>query len=96
VSRFRQQISLIDLQFQADPELIRGAVRACFQESPVRFRGYELYDTGALPQPPIGERITWNVTTPWIGLLNDQEREAVRKAEELMERIRLKYQRKTT
>jgi tetrahydromethanopterin S-methyltransferase subunit A len=91
VERFRQQVSLIDLQFQADPELIREAVRACFQEKPAEFRGYSLYDVGAFPQPPIGEKITWNVTKPWVGLLNDDEREAVRKAEELMERIRKKY-----
>jgi tetrahydromethanopterin S-methyltransferase subunit A len=92
VARFRQQVKLIDLQFQADPELIKSAVRACYQEKPTEFRGYSLHDVGAFEQMPVGEKITWNVTKPWIGLLDEQERAAVRKAEELMERIRKKYQ----
>jgi tetrahydromethanopterin S-methyltransferase subunit A len=94
VERFRQQVKLIDLQFQADSEFIKGAVKACYQETPTAFREYTLYDVGAFPQHPIGEKITWNVTKPWIGLLNDEERAAVKKAEELMERIRKKYEQK--
>ena len=42
IERFRQQLSLIDIQFEGDPELIRKAVWSCYQESPVEFRGYSL------------------------------------------------------
>ena len=47
VNRFRQQLSVIDLQFEGDPDVIRKAVWACYQEKPVQFRDYTLYDPGA-------------------------------------------------
>jgi len=88
IDRFRKQLSLIDLQFQADPELVRKAVWSCYQEQPVEFRGYSLYDPGAYPEPPLSGRITWRVTNPWVGPLDEKESEAQRKAKELMERLR--------
>ncbi|HVP81107.1 MAG TPA: tetrahydromethanopterin S-methyltransferase subunit A [Thermodesulfobacteriota bacterium] len=51
IDRFRRQISLIDLQFEGDPETIRKAVWSCYQEGPVEFRGYSLFDPGACPEP---------------------------------------------
>lgn len=94
VERFRRQVTLVDVQFEADPQVIRDAVRVCIQEKPVSFRGYSLYDPGAYPQPALSEKITWNVTQPRVGQLSDAEKAAVKKAHELMERIRQKYAKK--
>lgn len=90
IERFRQQIVIVDLQFQDDPELIRKAVWSCYQEEPVDFRGYSLYDKGAYPEPPLSGSLTWRVTQPWVGPLDERELEAKRRAEELMERLRSK------
>ena len=38
IDRFRDQLSLIDLQFEGNPDVIRKAVWACYQEKPVQFR----------------------------------------------------------
>jgi hypothetical protein len=54
----------------------------------VPFRGYTLGDPGAYPEPPLGDRITWQVTQPWAEPVDDGELEAKRKAEELMARLR--------
>jgi tetrahydromethanopterin S-methyltransferase subunit A len=88
IERFREQLSLIDLQFEGDPNLIRKAVWSCYQESPVEFRGYSLYDQGAYPEPPLSGSLTWRVTQPWAEILDDKEREGQRRAQELMERLR--------
>ncbi|MDY6934193.1 MAG: tetrahydromethanopterin S-methyltransferase subunit A [Spirochaetota bacterium] len=88
IERFRKQLMLIDLQFEADPDVIRRAVWSCYQEEPVEFRGYTLYDCGAYPEPPMNGEITWRVTQPWVGVIDDKEMEAVQKAKELMERLR--------
>ena len=88
IDRFRAQPSLIDLQFEANPDVIRQAVWACYQEGPVEFRDYTLYDVGAYPEPPLADRITWRVTQPWAEPQDDKEREAVRKAQELIERLK--------
>ena len=65
IERFRSQVTLIDLQFEENSDLIRQAVWSCYQEAPVEFRGYSLYDPGAYPEPPLSGRITWRVTQPW-------------------------------
>jgi tetrahydromethanopterin S-methyltransferase subunit A len=88
IERFRKQLFLIDLQFEGDPGLIRKAVWACYQESPVEFRGYSLYDPGAYPEPPLSGKITWRVTQPWAEIMNEKERAARGKAQELMERLK--------
>jgi tetrahydromethanopterin S-methyltransferase subunit A len=88
IERFRQQLTLIDLQFHADPELIRQAVWSCYQEEPVEFEGQPVYDMGAYAEPPISGRITWRVTQPWCEPADEKEREARERAFELMERIR--------
>jgi tetrahydromethanopterin S-methyltransferase subunit A len=88
IERFREQLSLIDLQFEGDPELIRKAVWSCYQEEPVEFHGYSLYDSGAYPEPPIGGKITWRITQPWTIPEDDSEAEAVKKAKEMMEQLR--------
>ena len=94
IDRFRKQISLIDLQFEGDPESIRKAVWSCYQEEAVEFRGFSLFDPGAYPEPPIGGKITWRVTQPWAEPTDDKEREALRKARDLMDRLRAKIQKK--
>lgn len=88
IERFREQVELVDLQFQDDPELIRKAVWSCYQEEPVEFRGYSLYDKGAYPEPPLSGSLTWRVTQPWVGPLDEKELEAKKRAEELMEKLR--------
>jgi tetrahydromethanopterin S-methyltransferase subunit A len=88
IGRFRKQLSLIDLQFEGDPDLIRKAVWCCYQESPVAFRGYSLHDIGAYAEPPLSGKLTWRVTQPWAEVTDEREREAQRKARELMDRLR--------
>ena len=65
IERFREQLTLVDVQFEGDPDVIRRAVWSCYQEEPVDFRGYALWDPGAYPEPPLSGRITWRVTQPW-------------------------------
>lgn len=88
VERFRSQLQLVDLQFQGDPELIRQAVWSCYQEEPVEFRGYSLFDPGAYPEPPLGGRITWRVTKPWTEPTSEGERKALERAREMVDRLR--------
>jgi len=94
VERFRKQLTLIDLQFEGDPEIIRKAVWSCYQEEPVEFRGYTLYDIGAYPEEPLSGKITWRVTMPWSVPEDEKEEEALQKAKELLEKLRERYKRK--
>ena len=94
VERFRKQITLIDLQFEGDLEIIRKAVWSCYQEEPVEFRDYNLYDVGAYPDEPLSGKITWRVTMPWAVPENKKEEEALEKAKELLEKLRERYKRK--
>ena len=87
IERFRTQLTLVDLQFEADPDLIRKAVWSCFQENSVEFRGQSLFDPGAFPQPPLGGRITWRITQPWAEPADEREREALRKTQALMKKL---------
>ncbi len=93
ITRFRSQVSLIDLQFEGDPDVVRKAVWSCYQEKPVRFKGYELYDPGAFPEVPMSGRITWRVTQPWYEPTNESERKARDRARAMIERLRRKSQR---
>jgi tetrahydromethanopterin S-methyltransferase subunit A len=93
IERFRAQISLVDLQFKNDPDLIREAVWSCYQEEPVEFLGYSLYDIGAYSEPPLCGKITWRITQPWGGSIDDEEYEALEKLKESIEQ-RLKEKRK--
>ena len=85
IERFRKQVSLIDLQFKNDPDVIRQAVQACYQEEPVEFLGYSLYDPEAYPETPLSGKITWRVTQPWGESIDDEEYEALEKLKELIE-----------
>jgi tetrahydromethanopterin S-methyltransferase subunit A len=88
IERFCQQVSPIQLQFESDPSLIRKAVWSCYQEEPVEFRGYHLYDPGAYPEPAMSGEITWRVTSPFGGPLEEGEEEAREKAREMIERLK--------
>jgi len=59
----------------------------------VEFLGYSLYDTGAYPEPPLSGKITWRVTQPWGGSIDDKEFEALEKLKQLIEQ-RLKEKQK--
>jgi tetrahydromethanopterin S-methyltransferase subunit A len=88
IEQFRKQVSLIDLQFEGDPNIVRKAVWSCYQESPVQFRGHSLYDPGAYPEPPLSGKITWRVSQPWVEPPDEQERDAMRRGRALIERLR--------
>jgi tetrahydromethanopterin S-methyltransferase subunit A len=89
IERFRKQISLVDIQFEGDPELVRKAVWSCYQEKPVAFGEYSLYDPGAYPEPPICGQLTWRVTQPWLEQdLDDKERQAKERALKMMEQLK--------
>lgn len=88
IERFRQQITLVNLQFEDDPELVRRAVWSCYQEDPVEFRGQTLFDPGAYPEPPLGVKLTLRVTQPWSEPPEGDELAAVKRARQLMEKLR--------
>ncbi len=88
IERFREQVTLVDLQFESDPDLIRKAVWSCYQERPVAFRAQQLWDPGAFPGPPLSGRITWRIMQPWAEPGDDKERAALQKTRELMQRLR--------
>ena len=88
IDRFREQLTLIDLQFEGNPDVIRKAVWACYQEKPVSFRDYSLFDPGAYEAPPLSGKITMRVTQPWLDIPNNKEAEAIRKAKEMMARLK--------
>jgi hypothetical protein len=86
----REQITLVDLQFHDDLDLIRRAVWSCYQENPTAFEGVLLSDPGAFPAAPLSGRITWRVTQPWAEPSDEKERAARDRARQLLERIRRK------
>ena len=88
VERFRKQVTVIDLINEGSPEVLRQAVRSCYQEKPTSFKQYELYDPGAYPAAPLSGKITWKVTRPSLEPKSDEERTQREKIQTLMERIR--------
>jgi tetrahydromethanopterin S-methyltransferase subunit A len=75
IERFRNQImGVINLLCQPgekdisvaglDPKTTQKAVRSCYQEEPVLFMGYELYDIGAYPEPAICHKIASRLGQP--------------------------------
>jgi tetrahydromethanopterin S-methyltransferase subunit A len=47
-----------------NPKVVEKAVWSCYQENPVRFMDYTLYDMGAYPEPAICHKIVSKVTHP--------------------------------
>ncbi|TES84414.1 tetrahydromethanopterin S-methyltransferase subunit A [Candidatus Aerophobetes bacterium] len=79
VSRFRNQVKLIDLLNEGDPDIVRQAVWSCYQETPTTFREYSLSDPGAWPDEPLCGGITWRVTRPEAEPKDEEERRQVQK-----------------
>ena len=94
IERFRKQVTLIDLQFNADPDIIRQAVWSCYQEKPVEVRGYSLCDLGAYSEPPLSGKITWRVTQPWAEPEDEKDREALEKVKKQMELLKARMSKK--
>jgi tetrahydromethanopterin S-methyltransferase subunit A len=92
IQRFRSQVSLVDVQFEGNPDVVRQAVWACYQEQPVEFRGRQLYDPGAYPELPLSGKITWRVTQPWSEPADEQEREALARARQLLDTLKKRGQ----
>ena len=80
VERFaRQIISIVNLLCQPgekdtslpglDPKVIEKAVWSCYQEEPVVFMGYKLYDIGAYPEPAICRKIASKLSQPQQDIL---------------------------
>jgi len=75
IDRFRQQIlTIVDLLCQPgekdtkapglDPKVVEKAVWSCYQENPMEFMGYTVYDMGAYPEPAICHKIVSKLTQP--------------------------------
>jgi tetrahydromethanopterin S-methyltransferase subunit A len=88
IERFRQQITLVDLINEGSPELVRNAVWSCYQEEPVGFRDYSLWDPGAYPGPPLCGSITWRVTQPWYEPRDEAEQKAKERLQRLLAEIK--------
>ena len=80
IERFRNQIiSVINLLCQPgerdtsvpglNPKVLEKAVRSCYQEEPVLFMGYTLYDIGAYPEPAICHKIASKLSQPQQDIL---------------------------
>ena len=94
IERFREQITLIDLLNEGSVDLVREAVSACYQEEPTEFRGYRLFDTGALKKPPLSGKITWRVTHPEKEPRTEEERVQMDKGRAMVEWVRKKTEEK--
>jgi tetrahydromethanopterin S-methyltransferase subunit A len=75
IDRFRKQIvTVVNLLCKPgerdakapglDPRTVEKAVRSCYQEDPVKFMEYRLYDMGAYPEPAIVHKIVSKLTHP--------------------------------
>ena len=75
IDRFRKQIvSIVNLLCKPgerdtkapglNPKILEEAVRSCYQESPVVFRDYTLYDMGAYPETAILHKIVSKLNQP--------------------------------
>ena len=90
INHFLDQIELIDLQFKATPELIKKVVWSCYQENPVQFENYTLYDKGANKKGPLYGKITELIMEPWKIPQNKSEQEAVRKMQDFIKKLKEK------
>ena len=88
VDRFRKQVTPIDLIDEGDPQVLREAVRACYQETPTAFRGRALHDPGAFPEPPLSGKITWRVAQPERQPKTEAERQQRQQLQDMMNRVR--------
>jgi len=64
ISRFREQLTFIDLIGEMDSEVIMKGVWSCYQENPTPFKDYMLYDPGAYSDSAISSSLTLRVEHP--------------------------------
>jgi tetrahydromethanopterin S-methyltransferase subunit A len=64
IARFRQQVTLVDLVGEMEPEVVIQAVWSCYQEEPTAFHDYALYDPGAFPGGPLAATLSGAVAHP--------------------------------
>lgn len=95
IDRFRSQITLIDLQFKGNPDIIQKAVWSCYQENAVKFREYSLCDPGAYSDTPLSGKITWRIDQPWTEPTEECEREGQQRAKDLIEKLRTRSKKET-
>ena len=88
INRFLNQIELIDLQFKATPELIQKVIWSCYQEEPVQFNDYILYDKGSYNKNPLNGKVTDRIMEPWKLPQNTKEQEAVKKMHDLVNKLK--------
>jgi len=88
IDRFRAQITVIDLVDEGSPEVLQQAVWSCYQENPTPFGHYMLCDSGAYSEPPLSGKITLRITDPQKQPKTEEQREKLKKAQALMDRIR--------
>ena len=88
IARFRQQVRMINLLDEGDPDLLRRAVQCCYQEEPTSFRNYTLCDPGAYPEGPLSGQLTWRVTRPQAEPKDEGERQQRERLRDLMARVK--------
>jgi tetrahydromethanopterin S-methyltransferase subunit A len=88
IARFRQQVRIINLVDEGEPELLRRAVWSCFQEEPTSFQNYTLSDPGAYPEVPLSGQLTWRVTRPQAEPKDEAERQQKERLRDLMARVK--------
>ena len=94
IDRFRKQLTFVDLQFEGNPDVIRKAVWSCYQEKPVQFRAQSLYDPGPFKEEALSGTITMRVTQPWLEQPDEKEQDAIRKAKEMIARLKARSKEK--
>ncbi len=94
IERFRQQVRIIDLIGEGDHAQVRNAIWSCYQEQPVQFRNYTLFDPGAVSGEPICTSIVWRVRQPWYAPRNADEQAAADRLRDLMAQIKAKTEAK--
>jgi len=92
VERFCRQVTVVDLVGEGGEDVLREAVRACYQEAPAPFRGLALWDPGAYPEPPLSAKIAWRVTDPTKEPKNDAERAQAEKLQAYMAKMKASLQ----
>jgi len=88
VERFRKQLTVIDLVSEGSPEILRQAIWSCYQEEPISFRDYKLFDPGCYSELPLSGKITWKVIRPSLEPNSDEERIQREKILALMDSIK--------
>ena len=79
---------LEDRALARKPDIIREAIRCSYQEEPIQFMHWTLYDLGAFPENPLCFKITWRVEKPWEVHSEEEENilERIREAAKQRER----------